>query len=1175
MTTSPRDPADALPVPSTLRTDADRPYLTIRPTDVPLDSTTFARALNRCLSHLRPQPPRRLRDRFRSDPEPPVLEFLAASSGGRDPVVRYHVGCSDPEVLDAVKISLRRGIPTSYEIGSIDWHPRRLEDHWRTSTNQAVGDREVPAGGVVYGAEADHHRDWQFPLATDTEFLTSILETQATTRVPTLFQLVAHPFRDWTDQAHRFTRDLERGRLTVVEKLWDEVFLPEPGTHEVTPTDREQIQTVADRDPTRTFQVSARAVVIGEPAGNSLSQFQHVVTSSGSAHHRLMAQIVDDGPTLFAKLCDRLVEPVEYGRLRNRITLGPSTSRGMVVASDELVPLCGLDGESLTTVAHRSLATRSLERRGLPRPLPEQLARFGPPGQAVGMPLDIDRQPVGRPFHVQPSDQDRHLIVIGPTGSGKSILVETAVLTNVTATDGPEIILDYKGGSTSTEYLQAHFAAFGHLDDVVYFDCTRVLPALSILDIGPLLDADIPREEARSRIAGHYEEMVAALMGPERFWQAVEAPKAIRNHLRALFDPVNGMDAVSNTNLFHALARTQRDGAPPAVADDRLADYFASLLDRDRDVFNRILGGALNRVETIATDGRLAPMFDHVPRGTDPRFDFADVIDESKVVIFDFGGMEDRAKRAITLALFSNLWRALQARAIAADPDESLPLVNLYLEEAGAVGESALLDTLLSQGRSFGLSVMLGVQFLGQLDSPDPESRTYEEALNETATIIAGQVAQRDDLVYALATDTMSPDDVDRRLSRLPRGEWLIRPGTAFGVESIPPFLMESLPAPPGHPVSDEPLSAAALDEFESAFERVRSSTAEGHGLRHDDESAARRTGGVVEEDADRPAAPRLDTAYPHSKRMPPTVAYNPEAHALMCLLCDNVYDPDSDGMRRAIECHSSIEAVDRDDVPIGALNIKRPPDERAEDPLTDHQFMFLQAVYDAMQSRVDPLEYDLRRDSMIRLQEYVGIEPDEVQAVIDEDLLRKDTDHPHRLYSVTRAGRGKLGESYREGVDYGHGKGDLEESSPHVMGVLLGVEYLERFYVEDDESPVVEIQAYYDIGSNQRLDAAGLDERGDIVVTLEMERVNHDIRRAVPDDFDKMAACDPEEALWIVMSHSEGHEVYDALKDPLDGEARVTKSYSDITPVSDFRIDEPGFTAMLTVGQLQRKLGL
>jgi hypothetical protein len=43
-------------------------------------------------------------------------------------------------------------------------------------------------------------------------------------------------------------------------------------------------------------------------------------------------------------------------------------------------------------------------------------------------------------------------------------------------------------------------------------------------------------------------------------------------------------------------------------------------------------------------------------------------------------------------------------------------------------------------------------------------------------------------------------------------------------------------------------------------------------------------------------------------------------------------------------------------------------------------------------------------------------------------------------------------------------------------------------------------------------------------------------------------------------------HVVLAALNEPLDGEMRVEKTYAETSPVTSFKIDEPGLTAMYTV---------
>jgi hypothetical protein len=149
---------------------------------------------------------------------------------------------------------------------------------------------------------------------------------------------------------------------------------------------------------------------------------------------------------------------------------------------------------------------------------------------------------------------------------------------------------------------------------------------------------------------------------------------------------------------------------------------------------------------------------------------------------------------------------------------------------------------------------------------------------------------------------------------------------------------------------------------------------------------------------------------------------------------------------------------------------------------------------------------------------------------IIDDDLVSVDGEHPYRLYTVTPAGHDLINDTPRSGIEFGHGAGDLGESSQDVAAVELGNRYIEQEHVTNPGSPVEKAVSYYKLDDGRRLDAVGLDDEGDIVVTLEAERVNHDVRTGVPADYDTMVDCEPEAAIWVAMSRQEGHTVLDAL---------------------------------------------
>jgi len=506
----------------------------------------------------------------------------------------------------------------------------------------------------------------------------------------------------------------------------------------------------------------------------------------------------------------------------------------------------------------------------------------------------------------------------------------------------------------------------------------------------------------------------------------------------------------------------------------------------------------------------------------------------------------------------------------AATGQEHPPLVTLHIEEAADIASSGVLDDLLAQGRGFGLGVTLSMQFPSQLRGD--HDRAYWELINEPGTKVVGNVGVDRDLAESLATSTTPPADVADRLRGLARGEWFVRLQAPYGVTPPQPFVGVSPPLPPGHPEGDATLTGADEEAFRAQRRRVRERTrACGLDVTASDAATAASTAA----DADRSATVLrgdvpVDSTLPDTERLPGCVTYDSESHALACAECDTRYAPHTRGMRQAIECCDSLAAVDRDDIPICQVDLLLDPSERAATDYTNTQLRFLAAVYMAHQQQFDrSLEYDLLWDSMIRLQEYVGIDRDAVEELVDADLLTVDCTHPHTLYTVTPAGRDVLGIEHRAGVAHGDGKGDLSESSLHVAMVEAGARYFEQDLVADPDSPATTVRRYHAVDEG-RLDAAALDADGAVVATLEAERSNNDTLRAVPADFDTMAAQDPDRALWIVKNRTAAHEVLQALNDPAEGDPRVTKTYSENMPPRDFRIDEPGFTEMVTFQRLR-----
>ncbi|MFD1588105.1 type IV secretory system conjugative DNA transfer family protein [Halorientalis brevis] len=1190
---------DDLPVPAT----EDRPYLKIQPTATPLDPQQVA-AQARNLHGLDTGADEGVLSRLRGSPRP-TIEFLLITDHTAS--IEYYVGIDPPEALDALRSILRRAFPPSYEVTRTNWHP----DHLPTAGEHVAT--------VEYLGDPDRTKDCYTQLTPFAEFTTSeqatvplatVAEAMAASDVPMVYQALIEPLADQTADAQLREREIEAGTDTLGGQLVEVVFGPPDEELDLTAAEEQRLEELHEKELRHAFAVNARVMACADSEPQATHAVRPCTSAFGDVSHTCYTvtgtlgtdEGLADNP-VYQRLQDRQLVGVNEDGLPAWLPGTTTRSRGILADPTEVGNFCFLAGDAVTPDAKRALGTVPESQTSVPRPPAAQLEPFQQPGQALGYPRTHDGA-LTEPVAIPPALQPLHSILIGGTGSGKTTSVINMSLANFHATSGPEIIIDPKGGSMPTEYLRSYYERYGTLENVLYFDCAEWLPALSFFDIHAELEAGVPRAVAVEDRVGHYQEVLAQHIGQEQYERALRSTDIIENVLRALYDPVHGNDVLSNRELHAALRRLHDRETPPAVGDSDLEERLDSMVSNvNSRTFNDIMHGALNRVEKLSTPTHLNEIFNHRPSGIhadQSMFDFADWLDEDVVIIFDTGRLRPGVKQGLTLTLLSNLWTALRRRR-RRNPEADLPLVNVYLEEAASVAPSQLLQRLLSQGRAFGCALTLAMQFPGQVAEADKE--VYRELLNNVGTYVTSSVGVDHDLAHRFATEVMGKETMANRLRGLSRGEWLVNLPGEFGGRSPQPFVVESLPLPDGHPESTAPRPTGYDDAYEAMCTRTRTD----YGLSIADEPGTEPNHAETGRDAtpDATTADESDgtsessgppTVFDWTTRMPTPVTYDDQTETLLCLTCNSRHDPSVAGMQQAIECCHSLDEVDRDNVPICGCTLKLGPAEVAASEWSRRQLCFLQAVCNAHQQRYDPIEYDIVRDSMIRLKEYLDVDETAIDELLDADLLRHDGDHPHRLYTVTAAGRDVIAEHQRQGVEYGHAKGDLGESSQHVFMVELVRRWLVQKYAEDSDSDVEEVVPYYELrqgsvdtaafmGSEEdveeatqdyehhRLDLVGLDADGEIVVTVEAERINNDVNRAVPEDYDKMAACDPNEAIWVVMTRGDGHTVLETLNDPPAEEPRVEKTYSENTPPRQFNIDEPGLTAVYPVKYISQQL--
>ncbi|MFD1514083.1 type IV secretory system conjugative DNA transfer family protein [Halomarina rubra] len=1091
-----------------------------------------------------------------------VLEWRAIVENGE---CRYTVSASE-QTLKQLESALRQAMP-GYTI-------ERADDLSLPELD------EESLTGIRFRGEGTRRHDWQtglWPTVTEDgptldsrPALTAAIDRLAEMDATVVYQTLITSKASWKRSAEDRIYRLKENRDTVAMRFVADLILPTNPEKEVEPDPEHQdrIDLIEAANKTQSFTVAARAVADGPDAEKALDAFWHGMMSADGPYYKVGATSGNDTETLVEEMAEQRIPTLSLGSKIVRWAFGSDVKPTFTMDPRTLAHSCFIEGAKLTDKGQRLLSTTPEERRELGAPVPELLSQYEE-GFTLGV-LETPEKNVPNIVAVPPLMQRMHLIVVGKSGSGKSSLLVRGMLDNQLLTDGPSIFIDPKGDGMPTEYMRAHYAKHKTLDNVLHFDCAEMLPALSFFDVRPYLDDGIARATAVEDIADHYIELVRAMMGAERFDRAVQSPAVIRYLIKALFDPVHGQDAFSHRELQDAAIQMKATGDAPPVTDAELEAMLSGITSNNIQTFEIVMGGVETRINEIPGDSRLAQLFNHVPEDGDPHFDFYDLLDEDTMVIFDTSSLRSNARDAMTLVLLSNLWAALKRRASEQD-EADRKLVNLYLEEAADVGTSDIVTELLSQGRGFGLSMTLAMQFPEQLRDDNP--RAYAEVLNNVSTIVSGNVSVDSVLPKRFATADMSATDAANRLRALKRGEWLVSLPSAFDTPEPRPFTLNSAPLPDGLEWSENPLTPGMETAFESAARFVEEDTFEQYGI---DTIASRQTYENVETDRE----PSVDANHgrshvlEHTKRLPEGIEWDSTSTAFVCTHCDARYETTREGILRAVDCCYGLGRIDRDDVPLCSLRYKLSSAEATATGYTHQQLSFLQAVYNAHQQRFDTeWEYDIVYDSMVRLQEYTGIEASAVRELIDDGVLAHDCDRPQKLYTVTAAGRETLNESHRLGIAHGDGRGDLGESSLHVAMVEVLRRYLEQLYRNNPNSRVSEVRTYHDLEDGMRLDVVGLDDDGDIVVVAEAERVNHDVLEAAPSDFDKIAGCDPEEAIWLTESRDAAHTILKALNDPKRGPPRLEETYSESYSPQRLSFDTSGITEIHTVRHMRDSL--
>lgn len=400
-----------------------------------------------------------------------------------------------------------------------------------------------------------------------------------------------------------------------------------------------------------------------------------------------------------------------------------------------------------------------------------RLVAPGNRNQDPGVRLDLGFQVVdgevqrGRAY-LPDSKRCEHIAILGKTGQGKSFFLRHLSGQDIRGRSG-FVFFDLHGDTTP--FLLRMVAAEERRRGTDLSDRLIVIePADPDVSIGlNVLEAQ-PGQQSYVQLA-EFAQILKARWNLDSFGARTE--ELLRNGLHVLAD--NGLTLLELAPLLTSAAF--RATCLRRVQNTEVSSYFQTRFDTRSEAMQGVYRDAiLNKISGFTTDQR----FRHILGQQHSTFSLLEAMDRGRWVILnlDKGRLGEQASTLGSL-LLTKLKNALFAR-------QRRQLFTLYCDEIqNLVAYDAGLDTLLSEARKFGISVVSANQFLEQYP---PQMRA---AIMAVGTHVFFQLSSSDADKMASALD--GGKRLAEILKNLPKRHMVVKSGAHRHQEVLVPSVAE------------------------------------------------------------------------------------------------------------------------------------------------------------------------------------------------------------------------------------------------------------------------------------------------------------------------------------------------------------------------------------------------
>lgn len=405
-----------------------------------------------------------------------------------------------------------------------------------------------------------------------------------------------------------------------------------------------------------------------------------------------------------------------------------------------------------------------------------------------------------KPIRLSPGDRQRHMYVVGQTGTGKSTFLENLALQDMLSGNGFAFVDPH--GDTAEKLLS--MVPKERTEDVIYFSPAEMdhPMGLNLFEYNNPDQKDFLIQEALNMLYKLYDPQHQGIMGPRY-------EHLFRNAALTIMADPKGGTFVDIPKLFRDQKFVQQK--LQHVTDMNVREFWLKEMPASQrsNEFGEVTSWFVSKFGAFLSN----EMMRNIIGQTKSAFDLRDIMDNKKILLVNLskGRTGELNSKLLGMVFVMKFQAAAMSRSDI--PEDDRVDFSLYVDEFQNFSTDSF-ATIMSEARKYHLNLIVANQFTTQLTQ-----EIRDAVFGNMGTIVAFRIGQNDvESIVQYFQPTFDGDD----LLRVPNYNTIVR--TLIGGVPTQPFSMATLP-PLGTPNARlgealKQLSAAKHGRPKAAVER-------------------------------------------------------------------------------------------------------------------------------------------------------------------------------------------------------------------------------------------------------------------------------------------------------------------------------------------------------------------